>query len=214
MDKHLTLQGLSKFFQGLKNVFASKFHNHTTNDISDISTYIHSTLVANDYATNAQITNLMATIETNEPYLPLSGGIVTGLLQVMHTNGILVNDETSTGYGGLQSTRACANDEDNVNTAGYIINVDGSSKFLHRRGNYSTKEDAYLLFDATGYRLYASGTKGEIINSTGSSGEGVVPVFEAIVNNERPTFNGKEIALIEDLEKMKTALINAGINLE
>ena len=197
--KYLGRISLSRIFTNIKNY---------------IDDYVSQRFSTSNFATKTELSDLMATVETNEPYLPLSGGTLTGNLYMTGNSAITVGDETSTSYGGIQSVRACSGDDDNVNTAGYFINVDGSSKFLHRRGAYNEKEDAYLLFDGRGYRFFAGGEKGTYVTTTGgSSGEDAIPVFTAIVNDERPTFNGKGLAFQEDIEKIISALNKAGISI-
>lgn len=175
---------------------------------------IRDVVASGDFATNTTISELVSALEAGEPYLPLAGGTLTGNLYMTGNSAITIGDETSTSYGGIQSVRACADDEGFVNTAGYFINVDGSSKFLHRRGGYNIKEDAYLLMDGRGYRFFAGGDKGVIVSAEGSSGEGATPLFTMIANDVRPTFKGKELALQEDVEKIKAALVTLGVSIE
>ena len=72
-----------------------------------------------------------------------TGDTMTGTLYIDAELGLITGSETQTSYSGMQATRLCTEDDNNVNTAGFIINSTGESKFLHRRGNRSASEDDY-----------------------------------------------------------------------
>lgn len=63
-------------------------------------------------------------------------------------------------YAGVYSRRYCTNDSNNTNTAGFLVNSDGTAKFVHKRGDASADDDAQLIFDATKLQYQAAGTKG------------------------------------------------------
>ena len=125
-------------------------------------------------------------------YFDNGGNFYTkGELTVGGGKGVVTGSPTTTTFSGLQSVRLCSYDDNNVNTAGFIINADGKSKFVHRRGDTTVSEDSYFTFDANGYEMYASGTKGTAPDST--------PTFSALQNSTRPTFKGTNIALSTDI---------------
>lgn len=126
-------------------------------------------------------------------YTATGSGQMTDLAEVAYIdgNGVTTGGSSYSTWTGMQAVRLCANDSDNVNTAGFIINKDGTSKFLHRRGDATASEDAYFLFDGLGYSMYASGTKG--------TAPGTTPTFAALQNATRPTFKGSDLALFDDV---------------
>lgn len=81
--------------------------------------------------------------------------------------GITTGGTNITGYSGMQAIRKCASDGNYINTAGFIVNADGSAKFAHRRGTtsaVSNTDDSYITFDATGGWIAYSGTKGSAVS--------------------------------------------------
>lgn len=123
-----------------------------------------------------------------------TGDTMTGALYVEAELGLITGSETQTTYSGMQATRLCSADDNNVNTAGFIIDSSGQAKFLHRRGNRSTVEDAYFLFNGEGYSFYANGIKGSTPVNT-------IPTFQALQSANRPTFKGQELALTKDINR-------------
>ena len=74
---------------------------------------------------------------------------------------ITIGDPTSNDYSSYVCQRLCTADGGKANQLKFFINSDGSNKFSHLRGpNDSGVQDAYLLYDATGFRASYSGTKG------------------------------------------------------
>lgn len=83
--------------------------------------------------------------------------------------GVTTGGTSVTGYSGMQSIRKCSSDSNYINTAGFIVNSDGSAKFVHRRGStsaVSNNDDSYITFDARGGWIAYSGTKGSAVNDS------------------------------------------------
>ena len=125
-------------------------------------------------------------------YLPLTGGTTSAEITVGGL-GIITGGSEKTSYNGVQAVRRCTLDDDHVNTAGFIVNGDGSAKFMHRRGDVTAEEDAFLRFDALGFRMVASGAKGVYAPYESIS------VFEALMDENHPKFKDTDIALVSDL---------------
>ena len=125
-------------------------------------------------------------------YLPLTGGTTSAEITVGGL-GIITGGSEKTSYSGVQAVRRCTYDDDHVNTAGFIVNGDGSAKFMHRRGDVTADEDAFLRFDALGFRMVASGAKGVYAPYESIS------VFEALMDQNHPKFKDTDIALVSDL---------------
>ena len=66
-------------------------------------------------------------------------------------NALAVGDETQTAFTGIYNHRKCTSDNGNVNTAGFLVNSDGSAKFVHKKGTpteASQSDDSYIRFDS------------------------------------------------------------------
>ena len=136
-------------------------------------------------------------------YLPLTGGTTSAEITVGGL-GIITGGSEKTSYSGVQAVRRCTYDDDHVNTAGFIVNGDGSAKFMHRRGDVTAEEDAFLRFDALGFRMVASGTKGVYAPYESIS------VFEALMDQNHPKFKDTDIALVSDLPTAGSNIIISG----
>lgn len=82
--------------------------------------------------------------------------------------GVITGDASVTERTGMNSIRKCSSDSNYINTAGFFVNSDGRSKFVHRRGSTSAvpnDDDAYIVFDATGGKIAYSGTKGTAVTA-------------------------------------------------
>ena len=166
--------------------------------VTDTASGIGCAFKASRGMTNEMLVDkLVMTASTGKmPFYTYSGaanGQMTGLTEVAHvtsTGCIITGSAEATAFSGIQSVRKCYADNDHANTAGFIINADGASKFIHRWGDTSVMEDAYFSFDSAGFKMYASGTKG--------TQPGTTPTFEALQNADRPTFKGAELALRSD----------------
>ena len=176
-----------------------KFQNSTyCPTVTDTASGIGCAFKASRGMTNEMLVDkLVMTASTGKmPFYTYSGaanGQMTGLTEVAHitsTGCIITGSAEATAFSGIQSVRKCYADNDHANTAGFIINADGASKFIHRWGDTSVMEDAYFSFDSAGFKMYASGTKGTQPSTT--------PTFEALQNADRPTFKGAELALRSD----------------
>lgn len=156
---------------------------------------VPTTYVTSVNGSSGAVTGLATTSDLSN-YISKSTASETkqGELTVSTTSGygIFTGSETNTRFTGVQATRLCTADGNNVNTGGFIINSNGTAKFMHRRGNRNTGEDAFFQFDATGYSMYASGEKG---NTTMPSS----PTFQANQNATRPKFKGTDLALYSDI---------------
>ena len=110
--------------------------------------------------------------KVKESYLTLNGGTLTGELMIQNGSmtanyssieaygNILAGDSLKTSYSMLGTTRKCTNDGSNINTSAFFTNSDGTSKLVHKRGTNTASDDSYMLFDATGFKVAYSGTKG------------------------------------------------------
>lgn len=136
-------------------------------------------------------------------YLPLTGGTTSAEITVGGL-GIITGGSEKTSYSGVQAVRRCTYDDDHVNTAGFIVNGDGSAKFMHRRGDVTAEEDAFLRFDALGFRMVASGAKGVYAPYESIS------VFEALIDQNHPKFKDTDIALVSDLPTAGSNIIISG----
>ena len=151
-------------------------------------------------ATNGNLAGLDATGNLTDSGKKASNFIDTsttaqtksGQLTVSSTtgNGIITGSTTYRSYTGISSIRECQNDSYNVNVAGFIINSDGASKFIHRRGAITNDEDAYMVFDATGMTYRASGTKG---NTT------LTDILSISASTNSLQYKGTEVALVTDI---------------
>lgn len=68
---------------------------------------------------------------------------------ILIDNAVFSGNSNTTNFTGFYNHRKCLNDSNFVNTAGFIVNSDGSAKFMHRRGTttgYGTIDDSYISF--------------------------------------------------------------------
>lgn len=68
---------------------------------------------------------------------------------------------TATSYAGFVATRKAASDSNTVNSAWYYVNNDGTAKFVHKRWDAGTADDAMLVFDALWVKTWYSWQKGK-----------------------------------------------------
>lgn len=85
---------------------------------------------------------------------------------VVVSGNVIAGGSTKTAYSMVGSVRKCANDSGNANSSVFFVNSDGTAKFCHKRGITTATDDAYMLFDATGFTVAYSGTKGGAISSS------------------------------------------------
>lgn len=65
-------------------------------------------------------------------------------------NAVISGTESTIGYTGFYNHRKCQGDSNIINTAGFMVNGDGSAKFLHKRGTSSAigvDDDSYIAFN-------------------------------------------------------------------
>ncbi len=106
-------------------------------------------------------------------YLPLTGGEVTGPLYVSYqeTNNalygfksyshIVAGDENKTGVAFLASKRYCTNGIGSyINMASFFVNSDGRAKFAHKSSGGGGGDDAFMCFNAYGFKIAYSGAAG------------------------------------------------------
>ena len=77
-----------------------------------------------------------------------SGGSSSDV-SIQTKNALAVGDETQTAYTGIYNHRKCGTS--GVNTAGFLVNSDGSAKFTHKKGTSTaigTADDSYIRFDS------------------------------------------------------------------
>ena len=109
-----------------------------------------------------------STAETVPGVKTFTGG-TSGTLEkpsIISANSIHVGSASTTNYTGIFNHRKCSDDEKYVNTAGFLVNSDGTVKFTHRRGTLSapaTTDDAYILLSKTKL-LYYDGTSHNILH--------------------------------------------------
>lgn len=69
---------------------------------------------------------------------------------VQINNAVFCGNANISNFTGFYNHRKCLGDSSFVNTAGFIVNSDGSAKFMHRRGTttgYGTADDSYIAFN-------------------------------------------------------------------
>lgn len=90
--------------------------------------------------------------ETISGVKTFTGGTVSNnsTPSVKANNAIISGTESTTGYTGFYNHRKCQADSNIINTVGFMVNSDGSAKFLHKRGTTSTTgvdDDSYIAFN-------------------------------------------------------------------
>lgn len=68
---------------------------------------------------------------------------------------------TATSYAGFVATRKASSDSNTVNSAWYYVNNDGTAKFVHKRWDSTTADDAMIVFDALWVKTWYSWQKGK-----------------------------------------------------
>lgn len=91
--------------------------------------------------------------------------LTTSYTSLTTYGNILAGLATKTSYSMVGSIRKCASDS-SVNCALFFVNSDGTAKFCHKRGDTTSSDDAYMIFDATGFKVAYSGTKGTAASTT------------------------------------------------
>lgn len=81
---------------------------------------------------------------------------------------IWAGSATATAFCGAYVRRKCTDDGNNANTAGFMVNSDGTAKFVHKRGDVAAVDDAQLVFDATKIQYQTWGVKGKHIQGAPS----------------------------------------------
>lgn len=126
------------------------------------------------YATKSYVADYVASYGGDmSDYLPLTGGEITGPLYVSYqqTNNtlygfksyshIVAGDENKTTPAFLASKRYCANGVGSyINMASFFVNGDGRAKFAHKSSAGGGSDDAFMCFNAYGFKLAYSGAAG------------------------------------------------------
>jgi|GEM_PF-6799238 len=187
VSKYLALDGLMYLWSKIKALIPTKTSDLANDSgyitTSSVPTNVSSLTNDSGYITSSgSITGNAATATKAtqdasgnviaDTYLTKAGGTVTGKLSVSNIGDTAVGDSlavsgnfvagsaTKTTYSMLATTRKCSSDGGNVNSATFFTNSDGTAKFCHKRGDTASDDDAYMLFDATGFWVAYSGTKG------------------------------------------------------
>ena len=111
-------------------------------------------------------------------------------------NALAVGDQTQTNYTGIYNHRKCSGDSNYVNTAGFLVNSDGSAKFTHKRGSTTaigTADDSYIRFNKTTlvYSDSSSATSEKDILHTGNAYNKTS--IDNMLNNKQDTINDLSI---------------------
>lgn len=134
-----------------------------------------------------------------------SGGS-TSDVSLQTKNALAVGDETQTQYTGIYNHRKCSGDSNVVNTAGFLVNSDGSAKFTHKRGSTTavgTADDSYIRFNKTTlvYSDSSSATSEKNILHTGNAYDKTS--VDSLLSNKQD--------VISDIETIRTNASNGSI---
>ena len=186
----------------------------------DLSGYVSKTELSNcgyltehqdlsAYATKSYVVDYVASYAGGDmsDYLPLTGGEITGPLYVSYqqTNNtlygfksyshIVAGDENKTTPAFLASKRYCANGVGSyINMASFFVNGDGRAKFAHKSTAGGGSDDAFMCFNAYGFKIAYSGAAGtaasteyDLIHS-GNISEYASVTNESIIPKENNTY--------------------------
>lgn len=135
--------------------------------VEDTTTYITEPQYTEDMAKKADDDNVVHKDNEEEisgvkTFTGGSGDSTTNV-SIQTKNALAVGDGTQTAFTGIYNHRKCTSDNGNVNTAGFLVNSDGSAKFVHKKGTpteASQSDDSYIRFD-TNTLVYSADTKSE-----------------------------------------------------
>lgn len=121
---------------------------------------------------------------------------------IISSGSVVIGSTTATTYSGTYARRKCTGDSNNVNSAGFIVNSDGTAKFVHKRGDFNTDDDAQLIFDATKLQYQAAGTKGGRLTNA--------PIYDILhtgnlAKNNVPTKTEVQKMIDEAIAKIQSA---------
>ena len=122
--------------------------------------------IAGDY-TAAMVGAVQLTGDTMSGALTISNVAVGANGDSLIASGnIVAGSSTKTAYCMIATTRKCSNDNNKINTSAFFTDSDGTSKFLHKTGTTTGTDDAYLVFDADGFKVGYSGVEGTAPTAT------------------------------------------------